>query len=347
MKRLFFVLSVLTIGNFTIANSAIAREQLRIVGSSTVYPFVTVVAEEFGTRTDFRTPIVESTGTGGGFKLFCSGVGENTPDLVNASRRIKKSEIKYCAANGVGEPLEIKIGYDGIVIANSKDAPQFNLTKKELFLALAKKIPVDGKLTLNPNKNWQDINKDLPDQKIAIYGPPPTSGTRDAFVEIVMEKACEEFKEFEEEYPNKDYRKKECKQIREDGGYIESGENDNLIVQKLKNNVNTLGVFGYSFLEQNSGDIQGSRINDVEPNFDDIADGAYGISRSLYVYAKKEHINTIPGFGEFLKELVSEDAASESGYLAIKGLISLRENEVTANQKIVAEAIADNSESAE
>lgn len=339
MKKLVFVLSALIISNFTNTSSAEAREQLRIVGSSTVYPFVTVVAEEFGTKTDFRTPIVESTGTGGGFKLFCSGVGENTPELVNASRRIKKSEIKYCATNGIGEPLEIKIGYDGIVIANSKDAEQFNFSKKELFLALAKNIPVDGKLVLNPNKNWQDINKNLPDQKIAVYGPPPTSGTRDAFVEIVMEKACEEFKEFEAAYPDKNYRKKECKQIREDGGYIESGENDNLIVQKLKNNVNTLGIFGYSFLEQNSGEIQGSKVDDIEPDFDNIADGKYGISRSLYVYAKKEHLKIIPGFKDFLKELVSDDAANESGYLAIKGLISLREDEVEANQKMIEDTI--------
>jgi len=313
---------------FSAANSASARDQVRIVGSSTVYPFATVAAEEFGTKTDFRTPIVEATGTGGGMKLFCSGVDINTPDISNASREIKESEVKLCAKNGVNNIIGVKIGFDGIVLANSTAAEnKYDLTISQLFNALAKKIAKDGKLIENPYQKWSEIDASLPDTKIEVYGPPPTSGTRDAFVEIVMEKACAELPEFVAAFPDKKQRKKQCHLIREDGLYIESGENDNLIVQKLKNNTNSLGLFGYSFLEQNLGDVQGSLIQGVAPEFENIADGSYPIARSLYMYAKGEHVGKVTGLKEFLEELVSDDAASEEGYLSMKGLIPLPEEQ--------------------
>jgi len=309
-----------------------ASDNIQIVGSSTVYPFVTVAAEEFGNNTDFNTPIVESTGTGGGFKLFCSGVGDTHPDMSNASRAIKASEEELCAKNGVSDITEIKLGYDGIVLANSKKADRYNLSKEQIFLALAKQVPADGKLIDNPHENWSDIDSSLPSVKIEVYGPPTTSGTRDAFSELVMEKACKDLPEFKAAFPDKKVRKKTCHLLREDGHYIEAGENDNLIVQKLKSNPQALGVFGFSFLDQSGDIVQGSLIGDVEPTFDNISDGSYGISRSLYVYLKNAHIGKTAGLREFAVELIGDEGASEFGYLAEKGLIPLPEAELKATQ---------------
>ncbi len=310
-----------------IALSAEARDQIRIVGSSTVYPFATVAAEEFGTKTDFRTPIVESTGTGGGMKLFCSGVGEEFPDITNASRKIKESEVQLCKVNGVNDIIEVKIGFDGIAIANSSEADHYKLTREQLFNALAKRVVRDGKLVENNYKRWNEIDATLPDKKIEVYGPPPTSGTRDAFVEIVMEPVCIEIPEFVKEIPDEEIRRKVCHEIREDGEYVESGENDNLIVQKLKNNHDALGIFGFSFLEQNSDTLQGSYVDNVDPTFENIHDGKYPVSRSLYIYVKGEHLDTIAGLKEFVKEFTSEDALSDEGYLSLKGLIPMKEED--------------------
>ncbi len=322
MRRLFTALVITAVSLFNTPH-ADAREQIRAVGSSTVYPFVTAAAEAFGKETDFKTPIIESTGTGGGFKLFCAGVGESHPDLSNASRAIKSSERDMCAKNGVADIIEIKLGYDGIVLANTREAPTLSLTKKQLFLALAREVPQNGALVENPYQKWNEIDASLPDSNIEIYGPPPTSGTRDAFVELVMEKACEEFPEFAKRHPDKKERKKACHLIREDGRFIETGENDNLIIQKLVSNPTALGLFGFSFLDQNADKVRGSTINGAEPSFENIADGSYGVSRPLYVYAKSAHINTIPGMGPFLKELVSDKAAGDEGYLSLKGLVPL------------------------
>lgn len=327
MKR-YNLLKLLTITTmFFASQQAEARDQIRVVGSSTVYPFATVVAEEFGTKTDFRTPIVEATGTGGGFKLFCEGVGEQYPDIANASRQIKDSEIQLCKTNGVNNPIELKIGYDGIVMANAIDGDKYDLTKKEIFLALAKKVPQDGKLVDNTYKNWNEIDPKLPAKKIEVYGPPPTSGTRDAFVEIVMDSVCETMPEFKAAFADEAVRKKECQQIREDGAYIESGENDNLIVQKLKNNKDALGIFGYSYLEENTSAIQGSHIDGIAPSFENIASAKYGVSRSLYIYAKAEHIAQVNGLREYLKEFVSDEAVGDEGYVVAKGLIPLKKEE--------------------
>jgi phosphate transport system substrate-binding protein len=335
-KHLLIAISV-----FAIAANACAsdktRDQIRAVGSSTVYPFATVVAEEFGSKTSFRTPIIEATGTGGGFKLFCAGDDINTPDIVNASRGIKDSEKTLCEKNGVKNIIEVRIGFDGIVIANSNEGAKLDITANQLFLALAKQVPQDGKLVANPYKKWNEIDSKLPDKKIEVYGPPPTSGTRDAFVEIVMDKVCEELPEFKSTYADENIRKKNCQLIREDGNYIESGENDNLIVQKLRNNPDSYGIFGYSFLEQNSTAVHGSSVNSVEPTFENIADAKYPVSRSLYMYIKADHIGKVDGIKEFIKELTSEDAFGDTGYLSMKGLIPLHKHE---REKVRQDALA-------
>jgi len=310
----------------TVAN---ARDQITIVGSSTVFPFATTVAERFGKNTDFKTPVVESTGSGGGLKLFCAGKGTKTPDITNASRRIKASEVDLCAKNGIEKIVEVKIGYDGIVLANSRKSDVVSLTRKDIFLALAKDVPAgEGKTKPNPYKTWKDVNPDLPDLKIEVLGPPPTSGTRDAFVELGMEGGCKTFDWVKElKKTDKNAFKSLCHTVREDGAFVEAGENDNLIVQKLEVNPAAFGIFGYSFLEQNSDKVQGSIIEESEPTFEKIADGDYPISRSLYIYVKKAHIGEIPGIEEFLEEFTSEDAFGEDGYLGDKGLIPLTEEE--------------------
>jgi len=300
-----------------------ARDQIRIVGSSTVYPFSTVVAEEFGQTTSFKAPIVESTGTGGGMKLFCAGVGVDHPDISNASRRIKASEVDLCATNGVSDITEVMIGFDGIVLASSKKAEPMPLTLRQVFLALAKDVPApNGDLVPNPNKTWKDVDPALPDVKIEVLGPPPTSGTRDAFNELALEGGCKTFPDLKAlESTDKDEYKKVCRSVREDGAYVEAGENDNLIVQKLVANPKALGVFGYSFLDQNGDTVQGNTVDGVEPTFENISAGRYPVSRSLYIYVKKAHADSIPGIREFLAEFTSEKAYGEFGYLADKGLI--------------------------
>ena len=326
-----FGTSVFAFSSLAIAASdqAIARDQISIVGSSTVFPFSTTVAERFGKNTEFKTPVVESTGSGGGLKLFCSGIGERTPDITNASRRIKASEVELCAKNGVADIVEVKIGFDGIVLANSRAGDVMEITRKDVFLALAKDVPDgEGKTKPNPYKTWADINPSLPATKIEVLGPPPTSGTRDAFVELAMEGGCKKFDWVKAlKKTDKTAYKTLCHTIREDGAFVEAGENDNLIVQKLEVNPNAFGIFGYSFLDQNSDKMQGSLIGGVEPTFENIADGAYPISRSLFFYVKKAHIGVVPGIEAYLAEFISEDAAGEDGYLADKGLIPMGEEE--------------------
>ena len=307
-----------------LTDAAEARDQIRIVGSSTVFPFATAVAEEFGKTTDNKTPVVESTGSGGGLKLFCAGVGVDHPDITNASRRIKSSEVERCAGNGVTDITEVKIGYDGIVLANSKAADAFSITLQQLFLALAKDVPSDSGMVPNPNQTWADVDASLPAVKIEVLGPPPTSGTRDAFVELAMEGGCKTFPDIKAlKTEDKKAYKAICHAIREDGAFVEAGENDNLIVQKLEANPDALGIFGYSFLEQNRDKVQGSTIDGVEPDFDTISDGDYPVSRSMYFYVKKAHVGVIPGIEEYVATFTDEDAWGPYGYLADKGLIPL------------------------
>jgi len=306
-----------------------ARDQIRIVGSSTVYPFATAVAEQFGKTTNFKTPVVESTGSGGGLKLFCAGVGVEHPDITNASRRIKKSEVERCKKNGVTDVIEVRVGYDGIVLANAKTAPQLKITRKQLFLALAKDVPAgDGQLQPNPYKMWSDVDPSLPKTKIEVLGPPPTSGTRDAFAELALEGGCKKIG-WIKAMKKKDKKKYKaiCHSIREDGGYVEAGENDVLIVRKLEANPKAFGVFGYSFLDQNADKVQGALVDGVAPEFELISSGEYPVSRSLQFYVKKAHVGSVPGIKEFLTEFTAEKAWGEEGYLADKGLIPMSDKE--------------------
>ncbi|MCB1843359.1 MAG: PstS family phosphate ABC transporter substrate-binding protein [Halioglobus sp.] len=312
------------------ANAQTARDYVYIVGSSTVYPFSTVVAERFGRGANVRTPKVESTGTGGGMKLFCDGIGVAYPDISNASRPVKQSEIDRCAANGVDEIVEVKIGYDGIVVANAASAESVELSRRVLFLALAKEVPgpVDGELIANPYMRWSDIDPALPASKIEVLGPPPTSGTRDAFVELAMEGGCTSIPWIAGMKKSDGNRfKSVCHTLREDGAYIEAGENDNLIVQKLEANPTAFGIFGFSFLDQNAEKVQGASIDGAEPTFEAIADATYPISRPLFFYVKKAHVDVIPGLREFLREFTSERAWGEEGYLSYRGLIPMPEEE--------------------
>ena len=316
-KMIVLVLALVMMGGIARADDA-----LRIVGSSTVFPFSTSVAERLAAATKFPAPIVESTGTGGGLKLFCSGLGTGTPDFTNASRQIKKTEFQDCVKNGVRNVTEIQIGFDGIVFANSRESPQISISKEQIFLALAARVPVNEVLQDNPYTHWNQIDDELPNVKIQVFGPPPTSGTRDAFSELVMEEACHNFEALSTIEDN-DERRAACTKIREDGVYIDAGENDNLIVSKLLANPATFGIFGFSFLDQNSSKIQGQIIDGVAPTFDNIADGKYNISRSLYFYVKNDHVNRRPGMREYIEEFTSERAWGEDGYLAEKGLIPL------------------------
>ena len=317
------------VGLMVAAGAAEARDQIRIVGSSTVYPFSTAVAENFGKTTKFKTPVVESTGSGGGLKLFCAGIGTEHPDITNASRRIKKSEVERCGKNGVSGVTEVKIGYDGIVMANSKASPRMKITRKQIFLALAKDVPAgEGKLIPNPHRTWKDVDPSLPDVKIEVLGPPPTSGTRDAFAELALEGGCKKIG-WIKAMKKKDKKKYKavCHSVREDGAYVEAGENDVLIVRKLEANPKAFGVFGYSFLDQNADKIQGSLVDGEEPTFENIAVGKYPVSRSLYFYVKQAHVNKIPGIAEFITGFTSEKAFGDDGYLTDKGLIPMPEKE--------------------
>lgn len=342
MKKKMLIAGAITFSLVATSAAQAARDYIEIVGSSTVYPFATVVAEQFGKTTHFKTPKIESTGSGGGFKLFCGGVGVAYPDITNASRAIKSSEYEKCQANGVTDIVEVKIGYDGIVLGSSKNNAPLQLTRQDIFLALAKEIPDPahpGKLIPNPYKTWKEINPALPATAIEVIGPPPTSGTRDAFVELAMEGGGKTF-DFIKAMKKTDKKmyKKVCHTLREDGAYIEAGENDNLIVQKLQANPDAVGVFGFSFLDQNADVIQGSFIDNQAPTFDAIADGSYPISRPLFFYVKKAHADVIPGMKEYLGEFTSDKAWGEEGYLADKGMIPMPTEErakFAANVKLL------------
>ena len=327
MNKLKIALPTISVlAGLLITANVFARDNIEVVGSSTVYPFSTVVAERYGRSTGKATPKIESTGSGGGMKLFCSGVGTNYPDITNSSRRIKMSEFKKCQKNGVKDVIEVQIGYDGIVIANSVDAKSINLSRKDIFLALAAKVPGDteGSLIDNPYTNWKQINPSLPDIDIEVLGPPPTSGTRDAFVELGMEGGCKKIDWIAAlKKTDKNTYKQVCHTVREDGRYIEAGENDNLIVQKLEANPAALGIFGFSFLDQNADKVQGASIESIEPTFESIADKSYPISRPLFFYVKKAHVGVVPGMMGYLKEFTSERAWGVEGYLAEKGMIPL------------------------
>lgn len=319
--RLLNALGVLlTLAVFCV-EPVLARDQLHIVGSSTVYPFATTVAEHF-VQSGFKAPVVESTGTGGGLKLFCRGIGSDFPDIASASRPIKESEVNDCKENGVTEIIEVEIGYDGIVLAYAKNNPQYAFTVQDLYLALAKEVPINGSLQANPYKLWSEVNPNLPAKKIEILGPPPTSGTRDAFLELIMDKACRTFAEVTSLADEKIIKAK-CQTLREDGAYIDAGENDNLVVQKLAANSAAFGVLGYSFLVDNQDALQSGTIDGVSPSQANIVNGSYKVARKLYLYVKKQHGTLVPGLAEYVAEFTSEKASGTQGYLTDKGMIPM------------------------
>lgn len=314
MKKIILILAALVA--FSVVTIAQARDQLKVTGSSTVYPYSTVVAERFGKEGKFKTPVVESVGTGGGFKAFCAGVGVDHPDFTGASRAIKKEEIELCQKNGVTEIIELAIGNDGLVFAVSVDGKDSNFTKEQLWKAIAHDVMYGGKITKNPYKKWSDIDKSLPDVNIEILVAPPTSGTRDAWDALVMEAGCD-----------KDFiglnggNKKACVKYREDGAVIEAGENDTLIVQKITSSPNTYGYFGYSYLIANKDKIKPAQIDGITPTVEGIQSYTYPLSRPLFLYAKKAHADVIPGFKEFLGEFALPGTVGVTGYLFKVGLV--------------------------
>jgi phosphate transport system substrate-binding protein len=314
------------------AQAQAARDSINIVGSSTVYPFTTTVAEQFGRGGKFKTPKVESTGTGGGIKLFCNGVGPQFPDIANASRRMNANEYAACQKNGVKDIVEVKVGYDGIVLAQSKAGATLAPARKDVYLALAKTVPDPANpmnLIPNPYTTWKDVNKALPAVKIEVLGPPPTSGTRDSFIELYMEAGCRTFAWLNALRAQDEPRfKRACDTVREDGAYVEAGENDNLIVQKLTANKDAVGIFGYSFLEENLDKLKGAVVDGVSPTYETVSSGKYPASRPLFIYVKKQHVNVIPGIAEFVTEYTSEKALGEEGYLADKGLVPPLKGEI-------------------
>jgi len=330
MKKL---LAVIALSIASTGLHAQARDTIAVVGSSTVYPFTTTVAEQFGRGGKFKTPKVESTGTGGGIKLFCNGVGPQFPDVANASRRMKAGEFITCSQNGVKDIIEVKIGFDGLTISGSKKSKIDGLTRKDVYLALAKQVPNPSnpvELIANPYKTWKDVNPSLPAIKIEVLGPPPTSGTRDSFAELFMEAGCSQFSWIKslKDIDEKRY-KRVCHTVREDGAYVEAGENDNLIVNKILANPNALGIFGFSFLEENTDKLKGLKIDGIAPSFETIASAKYPTSRPLFIYVKKAHIGVIPGLKEFMAEYVSDKAIGEEGYLTDRGLVALEKSSLT------------------
>ncbi len=341
MSRTFLAISAAAAvaGAIGFAGAAEARDQIKIVGSSTVFPYTQAVAEEFAHKAGNKAPVVESTGTGGGMKIFCQGIGAQHADIVGASRVMKKSEWAECEKNGVTDVTEVLIGYDGLSIAQSRKAAPMNLTKSQIYLALAAEVPVRGKLVANPYKRWSEIDTLLPDTPILAYGPPPTSGTRDAFVELAMQEGCEALdfvKEQKKALDKKAYGdlvRSQCSRMRQDGPFVEAGENDNLIVQRLEADANAIGIFGYSFLYENEDRLQAVKVSGVEPSFETIASGDYGISRPLYVYVKNAHREVIPGLKELVAEYVSEQAMGENGYLSERGMVILQPDALEKTRK--------------
>ncbi len=341
-KKLFCCLavfaSVFASTLIVFASSAFARDRLSIVGSSTVFPFATVVAERFSLSQGVSPPVVEATGTGGGFKLFCKGTGANTPDITNASARMKVSQLELCRKNGVAKVIEVAIGYDGIVVAQSRKGKPFALTLPVLYKALARQVPdKEGNLIDNPYKIWSDIDPSLPSLKIEVLGPPPTSGTRTAFVETVMDRGARTFPSLVALHASdKRAFKRIAYALREDGAYIDSGENDNLIIQKLSRNPNALGVFGFSFLEQNRGILRGLAIDAVSPTFENIKDGSYPVARALYFYVKVAHLESSKTLQGYVDMFLADDSMGEEGFLLDEGLIPLSAPELARVRKAVA-----------
>jgi len=329
----------------TAASAAAARDQIRVVGSSTVFPYTQAAAENFANATGMPAPVVESTGTGGGMKIFCEGVGENFADLTGASRAMKKSEYALCVGNGVTDITEVLIGYDGLSLAVSRDTGfAWALTKEQIFKALAAEVPVNGEWVVNPYQKWSEIDAALPDTAILAYGPPPTSGTRDAFVELAMWEGCKGLAEYQAVKDDKEAAGKmledHCSRMRQDGPFVEAGENDNLIVQRLEADPRAIGIFGYSFLYENGDKLMGIPVDGVEPTPEAIADFSYGVARPLYIYIKNAHRGVIQGLEEFVAEFVSDAAMGDGGYMQERGLTVLAADKLAEVQTTATGAVA-------
>ena len=340
MNKIILTASAAALALSASAGYAAARDQIVVVGSSTVFPYSQAAAEEYANKTGNPAPVVESLGTGGGFKAFCGGVGPDHADITGASRAIKESEVKLCSDNGVTDITEALIGYDGLSIALSRaNETEWDLTEEHIFKALAAELPDgNGGFAANPNKLWSDIDASLPATEIVAFGPPPTSGTRDAFVELVMHDGCKDLPGMAElKASDEDKWNEICSRMRQDGAFVEAGENDNLIVQRLESDPNTIGIFGYSFLYENSDKLKSVKINGVEPTFDTIADGSYPVARPLYFYVKNAHRDVIPGMQEFLEEYMSEAALGPDGYMAERGLTPLSDEKRAEVQQAVLE----------
>ncbi len=326
------------------ATAAAARDRISIVGSSTVFPYTQAVAEEFANLTGNPAPVVESTGTGGGMKIFCQGVGEAFPDVTGASRAMKPSERQLCADNGVVDITEAMIGYDGLSIAMSRDAGDLDLTETQIYQALGAQVEINGAWVDNPYTKWSQIDPSLPDSEILVYGPPPTSGTRDAFVELALHDGCKALgfvqaqkaalgkKEF------KSWVRQNCSRMRQDGPFVEAGENDNLIVQRIESDPTAMGIFGYSYLYENSDKLKAVKVNGIAPNADTIADFSYDIARPLFFYVKNAHRGVIPGLEEFLAEYVSDESLGDGGYNQERGLTVLSDDKLSEVQDTVLNA---------
>lgn len=322
------------------AQPAMAREGIRIVGSTTVLPFSAVVIEQFVRNTGAPSPVLEGTGSGGGFKLFCEGIGADHPDMSGATRPMKEVEYQTCLDNGVDDISVIELGYDGIVLANSIEAEQMSVSFRDLYLALAREVPVDGEIVANPYERWSEVNPELPDVPIMVIGPPPTSSARDFLAETVMEAGCDTFPAvaaLRESDP--DRHSLVCRALREDGGFVEAGENDNVIMQRLVATPEAFGIFGYIYLDENRNLVAGNAIEGVEPTYDDIVSGDYPLKRTLRLYIKNRHREAIPGMDALLVEYVSESTIGPDGYLVDHGLIVLPDDRRAAMRERVQDGV--------
>jgi phosphate transport system substrate-binding protein len=326
MQKTFLITGLCTAAVLAGATAASARDQIRIVGSSTVFPFSTQVAEQFGKQPGQKTPVVESTGTGGGFKLFCSGVGVQHPDIANASRRVTAGELADCAKNGVSM-TEVKFGFDGIVFAYATSGPAINVTQEQLWKGIAKQVPVNGQLVANPYKKWKQVDASLPDTDIIVYGPAANHGTRDAVVELVLDEGCKNLAEIKAISDAK-ARQQACRTVREDGGWVDVADAYNVTVDRTLKTPGSLGVIGFGFFENNKARLKVASVNGVEPTFDNIAANKYPVARSMFFYVKREHMGVVPGLKEFIAEFTSRKASGEDGYLVDKGLIPLPKPEL-------------------
>jgi phosphate transport system substrate-binding protein len=318
-RRLGSVLLLLWVSS--IASGAQSRDYVRVVGSSTLFPFTATVAETFGRQGRFKTPVVESVGTGTGFRLFCSGIGAATPDITDASRPIAAPESADCARNGVGKVVGIRVGLDGMLLVNARNAPTFALTREQLFLAVAKTIPLKGRLIPNPYRRWNEISPRLPDLPISIYGPAPNHGTRDAFVALALMPACERFDVIRA--LSVADRQRHCQTVREDGAWIDVTGDYAVLFTRLVENPRALGVLGFSWFERNRDRIKAASIDGVLPTAESIGAWTYPLSRPLFIYVKQAHVGLIPGLAEFVQEFVSDGAIGPRGYLVERGLMPL------------------------